>query len=192
MEPAPGSTARWSRTSSTPSSRGDTFSQPGLFQVTIAKVELDQKLFRPGHTVDIQAQGAQARPGRPRHDDLGRQGIWVPARRRRQGRPDRGHGPTGRFRSSGTPAISSSSKFMTPGRASSSSPGDLPSRWPIRSATEFPLKSGDFPLRAGPERRFAGQPAHQPRRPAKPASGRSPLARPRGPTQVAERPIVIK
>ena len=32
------------------------FSQPGLFQVTISRVDLDQKLFKPGHTVDIQAR----------------------------------------------------------------------------------------------------------------------------------------
>ena len=34
----------------------DSFSQPGLYQVTVAKVALDQKLFKPGHTVDIQAR----------------------------------------------------------------------------------------------------------------------------------------
>ena len=33
----------------------DTFRQPGTYQVTITQVQLDQKLFRPGHTVDIQA-----------------------------------------------------------------------------------------------------------------------------------------
>ena len=56
MRPCRSSTVRWSPRSSTHSSRTDLFSQPGIYQVTIAKVELDQKLFRPGHTVDIQAR----------------------------------------------------------------------------------------------------------------------------------------
>jgi hypothetical protein len=34
----------------------DALSQPGLYQVTVARIELDQKLFRPGHTLDIQAR----------------------------------------------------------------------------------------------------------------------------------------
>ena len=34
----------------------ETFTQPGLYDVAVAKVDLDQKLFRPGHTVDIQAR----------------------------------------------------------------------------------------------------------------------------------------
>jgi hypothetical protein len=40
----------------------DSFSQPGLYQVAIAKVELDQKLFRPGHTLDIQARVLRLNP----------------------------------------------------------------------------------------------------------------------------------
>jgi hypothetical protein len=32
------------------------FTQAGLYQVTITKVELDQTQFKPGHTVDIQAK----------------------------------------------------------------------------------------------------------------------------------------
>jgi hypothetical protein len=34
----------------------DATGAPGLYEVAITKVELDQKLFRPGHTVDIQAR----------------------------------------------------------------------------------------------------------------------------------------
>jgi len=34
----------------------DPFAQPGTFEVTISKVELDPKLFPPGHTLDIQAR----------------------------------------------------------------------------------------------------------------------------------------
>ena len=36
--------------------KGPDFTQPGVYQVTINKVELAQALFRPGHTVDIQAK----------------------------------------------------------------------------------------------------------------------------------------
>jgi hypothetical protein len=41
----------------------DSFSQPGLYEVIVAKVELDQKLFKPGHTVDIQARVHKLKPG---------------------------------------------------------------------------------------------------------------------------------
>ena len=34
----------------------DSFGQPGVYQVTVAQVQLDQKLFKPGHTVNIQAK----------------------------------------------------------------------------------------------------------------------------------------
>ena len=34
----------------------DEFSKPGIYQVTIPKVRLDQASFKPGHTVDIQAK----------------------------------------------------------------------------------------------------------------------------------------
>jgi len=34
----------------------NSFTQPGTYQVTIPQVHLDAKLFRPGHTVDIQAR----------------------------------------------------------------------------------------------------------------------------------------
>ena len=36
--------------------KGPDFTQPGVYQVTINKVELAQGLFKPGHTVDIQAK----------------------------------------------------------------------------------------------------------------------------------------
>jgi hypothetical protein len=36
--------------------KGPDFTQPGVYQVTVNKVELAQALFRPGHTVDIQAK----------------------------------------------------------------------------------------------------------------------------------------
>lgn len=34
----------------------DEFSQPGIYQVTIPKIQLDPTLFKAGHTVDIQAK----------------------------------------------------------------------------------------------------------------------------------------
>jgi hypothetical protein len=36
--------------------KGPDFTQPGVYQVTINKVELAPALFKPGHTVDIQAK----------------------------------------------------------------------------------------------------------------------------------------
>jgi hypothetical protein len=36
--------------------KGPDFTQPGVYQDTVNKVELAQALFRPGHTVDIQAK----------------------------------------------------------------------------------------------------------------------------------------
>jgi hypothetical protein len=36
--------------------KGPDFSQPGVYQVTINKVELAEAMFRPGHTLDIQAK----------------------------------------------------------------------------------------------------------------------------------------
>ena len=59
------------------------------------------------------------------------------------------------------------------------------------SANEFPLKSGDFPLEPVTKLGFAGRSAHEPRRSPKRAHRRSSFCRP-SPTQVAERPIVIK
>jgi hypothetical protein len=40
----------------------DEFSQPGVYQVTIPKVQLDPTLFKAGHTVDIQAKVSKLDP----------------------------------------------------------------------------------------------------------------------------------
>jgi hypothetical protein len=40
----------------------DEFSQPGIYQVTIPKIQLDSSLFKMGHTVDIQAKVTKLDP----------------------------------------------------------------------------------------------------------------------------------
>jgi hypothetical protein len=40
----------------------DEFSQPGIYQVTIPKIQLDPALFKMGHTVDIQAKVTKLDP----------------------------------------------------------------------------------------------------------------------------------
>ena len=70
--------------------KGADFRRAGVYQVTINKVELDQGLFKPGHTVDIQAKVTKARPARPGHDRLGIPAVWRATRGRRQGCPDCG------------------------------------------------------------------------------------------------------
>ncbi len=101
----------------------DDFGRAGIYQVTINKVELDPALFKPGHTVDIQARvhsrGARTArtrfSGNPRSMESG----W-PSPAPMTSAPA---GPTGRSRSSGTRATRSCSRFSTPSPAYSCSPG---------------------------------------------------------------------
>jgi hypothetical protein len=168
----------------------DSFSQPGLFQVTVAKVALDQKLFRPGHTVDVQARVRKL-------DATGRDTTLWDARsfgsrlavvgkdELTAGWPDRP------FQVEWKPGDqfvldvydARTGLFIQPRRfilAQDSS-----------SATEFPLKSGDFPLESAQKSDSPANPRtnHVVLKTERLRDLRSPD---RGPTEVAERPIVIK
>lgn len=169
---------------------GDSFSQPGLYQVTIAKVELDQKLFRPGHTVDIQARvrklGASGRDATlwdaksfgSRLAVVGRDELTA-------GWPDRpfqvAWNPGDQFVLEVYDARTG--LFIEPRRfilAQANSP-----------SSAFPLRSGDYPLEGAQQ----SAPSVNPRTNhvvLKTERLRDLRSADQGPTQVAERPIVIK
>jgi hypothetical protein len=114
----------------------DAFHQPGVYQVTIAQVQLDQKLFKPGHTVNIQARVK-------RLDQGGRDMTLWDAKT--YGERLAVDGRTGRFKSNGIQGINSFSKSMTPRRASSPHPQDSHSPRPIPRQTSFPSSRVIFP-----------------------------------------------
>ena len=166
------------------------FSQPGLFQVTVAKVELDQKVFKPGHTVDIQARVLKL-------DAAGRAAtLWdaktFGSRLAVVGKDDLTAGwPNRPFQTewnTGDQLVlevydARTGLFIQPRRFTLAQ-ADSP-------ATAFPLKSGDFPL----------EPAQKSDSPVDPRTNHVVLQSQRlrdlrsadqSPTQVAERPIVIK
>ena len=169
----------------------DNFSQPGLYQVTIAKVELDQKLFRPGHTVDIQARVRKlnaegrdttlwdAKAFGSRLAVVGRDELTA-------GWPDRP------FQVEWNPG----DQFVLEVYDARTGLFIQPRRFTMAkrdsSATEFPLKSGDFPLESAQNSDSPVDPRTNHVVLQSRASGRCPLGRPRRQTQVAERPIVIK
>lgn len=168
----------------------DTFSQPGLYQVTIAKVELDQKLFRPGHTIDIQARVRKL-------DSGGRDAtLWESkafgSRLAVVGKDELTAGwPHRPFQiewNTGDQFVlevydARTGLFIQPRRFTMASAGS--------SAKQFPLKSGDFPLES----------AQNSDSPVNPRTNHVVLQTERlgdlrssdsNPTQVAERPIVIQ
>jgi hypothetical protein len=168
----------------------DSFSQPGLYQVTVANVALDQKLFRPGHTVDIQARVRKV-------DSTGRETtLWdaksYGSRLAVVGKDELTAGwPDRPFQVAWQPGDqfvlevydARTGLFIEPRRftlAQNSS-----------AATEFPLRSGDFPLES----------AQKSDSPVNPRTNHVVLKTERlrdlrsadqGPTEVAERPIVIR
>jgi hypothetical protein len=168
----------------------DNFSQPGLFEVIVAKVELDQKLFKPGHTVDIQAKVLKL-------DAAGRAAtVWdaktFGSRLAVVGKDELTAGwPNRPFQTewnTGDQLVlevydARTGLFIQPRRFALARAD--------RSAAEFPLKSGDFPL----------EPAQKSDSPVDPRTNHVVLqsqrlrdlhANEQSPTQVAERPIVIK
>jgi hypothetical protein len=168
----------------------DSFSQPGLYQVSVAKVALDQKLFKPGHTVDIQARVR-------RLDANGRDAtLWdaksFGSRLAVVGKDELTAGwPDRPFQVEWKPGDqfvlevydARTGLFIEPRRFTLAQDGS--------TASEFPLKSGDFPLEA----------AQKSDSPVNPRTNHVVLKTERlrdlrsadqGPTQVAERPIVIK
>ncbi len=168
----------------------DAFSQPGLFQVTVARVELDQKLFKPGHTVDIQARVIKLDPagrGATLWDAkaFGSRLAVVGKDELTAGWPDR---PFQTEWNAGDQFVlevydARTGLFVQPRRFTLARADS--------AAAEFPLKSGDFPL----------EPAQKSDGPVDPRTNHVVLqsqrlrdlrAADQSPTQVAERPIVIK
>ncbi|MFI5457050.1 MAG: hypothetical protein ACHRXM_16515 [Isosphaerales bacterium] len=166
----------------------DDFRRPGIFQVTIKKVELDPSLFKAGRTVDIQTKVHK----------LGSQGrdttLW----------DSRSYGQrlavVGKDElSAGWPNRPFQVEWM-PGELLVLEVSDCkaglfaqPRRFTLAgsdpAAGEFPLKTGDFPL----------EPAQKPDPPVDPRISHVVLSSQRAgdlghqdPTEIAERPIVIK
>jgi hypothetical protein len=173
--------------------KGPDFTKAGVYQVTINKVELAQEMFKPGHTVDIQAKVTK-------RDARGQDAVvWE----------SRNYGE--RLAVVGKDALT----FGWPNRPFQVdwSPGEVvflevydrkngvfapPKRFTLSStngAADFPLKSGDFALEA----------QRKPEPPLDPRLNHVVLNsllvgergnRPKSPSQVAEsdsdRPIVIK
>jgi hypothetical protein len=168
----------------------DSFRQPGVYQVTIAKVELDQTLFKRGHTVDIQARVRKLNPG-SRDTTLwdaksyGERLAVVGKDELTAGWP---HRPLEVEWNAGDQLVlevydARTSLFAQPRRFTLAQ-ADF-------SASEFPLKTGDFPL----------EPVQEADPPANPRTNHVVLQSQRLgdlrsqdqiPTQAALRPIVIK
>ena len=67
--------------------KGPDFRRAGVYQVTINKVELAQAMFKPGHTVDIQAKVTKRDAPRAGCGRLGIAAIWRATRRGRERMP---------------------------------------------------------------------------------------------------------
>jgi len=166
----------------------DQFRQPGTYQVTITKVELDQKLFKAGHTVDIQARVKKLEPG-------GRdKTLWdakaFGERLAVVGKDELTAGwPHRPFQVEWNPG----DQLVLEVFDARTGLFAQPRRFTLAQAdsSEFPLRSGDFPL----------EPIQRPDPPVEPRNNHVVLASQRvggspsedhSPPQVAERPIVIK
>lgn len=168
----------------------DATGAPGLYEVAITKVELDQKLFRPGHTVDIQARVRRLGPaGREttlwESKEFGSRLAVVGKDDLTAGWPDR---PFQVAWNAGDQLVlevydARLGLFIPPRRFTLDTAGSSP--------TEFPLKSGDFGL-------VSAQSSDGPVNPrtnhvvvrSERLGGLRSADRPA--TEVAERPIVIK
>jgi hypothetical protein len=168
----------------------DDFGQPGTYQVTVNAVQLDPSVFKPGHTVDIQAKVCKLGPRGTEET------LWESKSYGEQlavvGRDELTAGwPQRPFQVDWGPGDEVVLEIYD------AKPGlfNQPQKFtlaPANSATPvFPLKTGDFPL----------EPAHKPERPLDPRINHvvvqsvrvgGPQPQDRRPTQVAERPIVIK
>jgi hypothetical protein len=168
----------------------DAFHQPGVYQVTIAQVQLDQKLFKPGHTVNIQARVK-------RLDQGGRDiTLWdaktYGERLAVVGKDDLTAGwPHRPFQVEWNPGDQLVLEVYDAKTGLFAPPTRFTLAQTNSSANEFPLKSGDFPL----------EPVTKPDSPIDPRANHVVLKSEHignlgsgdpSPTQVAERPIVIK
>ncbi len=169
----------------------DQFREPGTYQVTVNAVQLDPSSFKPGHTVDLQAKlyklGSrgkdetlwESKPYGERLAVVGRDELTA-------GWP---HRPFQVDWSPGDELVlevydAKPGLFNQPQKFTLAQAGT--------GAPAFPLKSGEFPL----------EPARKPERPLDPRINHVVLESQRvggprsthdqSPTQVADRPIVIK
>ena len=173
--------------------KGPDFTKPGVYQVTINKVELAQAMFKPGHTVDIQAKVTK-RDGRGQ-DSV----IWESRnfgeRLAVVGKDDLSFGwPNRPFQVAWSPGDvvflevydRRAGLFASPKRFTLSS---------SNGAADFPLKTGDFTL----------EPQRKPEPPLDPRLNHVVMSsqlvgessnRPKAPSHIADsdsdRPIVIK
>jgi hypothetical protein len=166
----------------------DDFRRPGIYHVTITKVVLDRALFKAGHTVDIQARVHKL-------DARGRDTtLWdskpYGERLAVVGKDELSAGwPNRSFQVEWQPGEQIALEVSDRKTALFAEPKRFTLASADPAAGEFPLKTGDFPL----------EPAQKPDPPVDPRvthvvlqSERAGDFGPRSPTEIAERPIVIK
>ncbi len=168
----------------------ESFTTPGIYQVAIEKVSLDQKLFKPGHTVDIQARvrkvsasGRETTVWEAR--EFGSRLAVVGKDNLDAGWPDRP------FQVAWSPGdqfvlevYDARIGLFTQPRRFTVAPGSS-------SASEFPLTSGDLPLQTVGDSDSLANPRTNHVVLQSQRLGDFGSAKP-GATDVAERPIVIK
>jgi hypothetical protein len=168
----------------------DQFREPGTYEVTVNAVQLDPSLFKPGHTVDIQAKLHKLGP---RGKD---ETLWETKQYGERlavvGRDELTAGwPHRPFQVEWNPGDQLVLEVYDAKPGLFIQPQKFTLAQADSDAPAFPLKSGDFPL----------EPARQPERPVDPRINHVVLQSERiggsrsqdqAPTQVAERPIVIK
>jgi hypothetical protein len=168
----------------------DEFRKPGTYRVTIARVQLDQRLFKPGHTVDIQARVKKL--DRRGHD----QTLWdakaYGERLAVAGKDELTAGwPHRPFAVDWNPGDQLVLEVFDARTSLFTQPRRFTLAQADNSANEFPLRPGDFPL----------EPVQAADAPIDPRQNHVVLHCQRvgdrhrideSPTQVAERPIVIK
>jgi hypothetical protein len=168
----------------------DAFRQPGTYQVTITQVQLDQKLFKPGHTVNIQASVK-------RLDQGGRDiTLWdakaYGERLAVVGKDELIAGwPHRPFQVEWNPGDQLILEVYDAKTGLFAPPTRLTLAQTDSSANEFPLKSGDFPLEPVLKAHSPIDPRanHVVLKSEHIGNDRSADSRP---TELAERPIVIK
>jgi hypothetical protein len=168
----------------------DPFREPGTYQVTVSTVQLDPTLFKPGHTVDIQAK--LHRLGSRGTDET----LWETKQYGERlavvGRDELTAGwPHRPFQVEWNTGDQLVLEVYDAKPALFTQAQKFTLITPDSEGPVFPLKTGDFPL----------EPSRRPERPIDPRINHVVLksqrigaahAQGQGPTQVAERPIVIK
>jgi len=166
----------------------DDFRRPGIYQVTIKKVELDPTLFKAGRTVDIQTK-VQKLDARGRDTTLWDSRTYG-ERLAVVGKDELSAGwPNRPFQVEWKPGDQLVLEVSDRKTGLFAAPKRFTLAGSDPAAGEFPLKTGDFPL----------EPAQKPDPPVDPRISHVVLSSQRAgdlghqdPTEIAERPIVIK